>query len=257
MIDLSIFSLEGKVALVTGGSRGIGEAVALGFADAGADVIITSRTMADLDTVAEKIRNKQRKCLPIAANVGKMEDIEKIVNAAVAEFGKIDILVNNAGASGAASPLEATERLWDKIMNLNLKGLYFLSQRVARTMKEHGEGNIINVASVDGFEPEPQVGIYSISKAGVIMATRALALDLAEHNIRVNCVAPGSIRTKMLQSLYDYSPEAEAIDAQRVILKRIGKPEELVGIMIYLASQASSYVTAHTFLVDGGYIKSE
>ncbi|MBM3174014.1 MAG: SDR family NAD(P)-dependent oxidoreductase, partial [Chloroflexi bacterium] len=139
MVNLSRFSLEGKVALVTGASRGIGRATALGFADAGADVVIASRRQPDLEKVAEEIRAKGRKALPVAAHIGKIEEIRSLVDTAVAKFGKIDILVNNAAASPAmASPLDAEERLWDTIMNLNVKGVYFLSQAVAKIMKEHG-----------------------------------------------------------------------------------------------------------------------
>jgi NAD(P)-dependent dehydrogenase (short-subunit alcohol dehydrogenase family) len=257
MVDLLRFSLEGKVALVTGGSRGIGEATAVGFAEAGADIILASRKIADLEKVAGKIKSKGRKCLPVAAHLGRMEEIDKLVDTAKKEFGKIDILVNNAGTSPSkANPLDAEERLWDSIMNLNLKGLYFLSQRVGRIMKEHGGGKIINVASVDGYHPQPDLSIYAISKAGVIIATRSMAQDLGKYNIRVNCIAPGSIMTQMLKSLFEYTPGLEEEGKKRISLGRIGQPDEIVGMMIYLASEASSYVTGHTFIIDGGLIKS-
>ena len=257
-MGLSRFSLEGKVALVTGGSRGIGRATAIGFAEAGADVVVASRKLPDLEKVADEIRGVGRKALPVAAHVGKMENIHRLVETVTAEFGKIDILVNNAGTSPAmATVLDAEERLWDSVMNLNLKGLYFLSQAVARVMKEHGGGKIINVASMDGYKPEYFVGPYSIAKAAVIMATKSMALELAPYNIRVNAIAPGAVSTRILNSHWFNLPDEEA-EAQKtemakaVPLQRIADSEEMVGAMIYLASDASSYTTGETILVDGG-----
>ena len=260
MVNLSRFSLEGKVALVTGASRGMGRATALGLADAGADVILASRKLPDLEKVAEEIRSKGRKALPVAAHIGKMEEIRSLVDTAVAEFGKIDILVNNAAASPAmASPLDAEERLWDTVMNLNLKGVYFLSQAAARVMKERGGGKIINVSSVDAFKPEYRVGIYSIAKTAILMVTKSLALELAEFNIRVNAIAPGAVSTKLLDSHWFGMPE-DVAKAQRdflaklVPMQRIAEPDEIVGAMIYLASDASSYTTGSCLVVDGGQL---
>jgi len=205
------YRLDGKVALITGGSRGIGRATALGFAEAGANVAIASRKLPDLENVAKEIKNLGRKALPIAAHVGRMEDINNLVSKVTDEFGKIDILVNNAGTSPAlASSLEVDERLWDSILNLNLKGLFFLSQAVAKVMKEHGGGKIINVASMDGFKPEPNIGTYAISKAGVIMVTKAMALELAQYNIRVNALAPGNVHTRLGDSRFLAMPEWDA-----------------------------------------------
>jgi NAD(P)-dependent dehydrogenase (short-subunit alcohol dehydrogenase family) len=246
------FSLNGKVALITGGSRGIGKATALGFARAGADVAIASRTLPDLELVAAEIRSLGRKALPVAAHVGKLEQIQSLVQTVHKEFGRIDILINNAGTSPALSPmLEIEERLWDSIMNLNLKGLVFLSQAVARVMKEHG-GAIINVASVDGYMHEPNIGVYSISKAAVVQATKIMAEEWAKYNIRVNAVAPGHIHTRLGDSIFEAMPEYKKVFLDRVPMKRMGDPDEIVGAMIYLASDASSYVTGTTVIVDGG-----
>ena len=246
------FSLMGKVALITGGSRGIGKATALGFARAGADVAIASRTLADLELVAAEIRGLGRKALPVAAHVGKLEQINSLVQTVQKEFGRIDILVNNAGTSPALSGLLDIEgRLWDSIMNLNLKGLVFLSQAVARIMKEHG-GSIINVASIDGYMHEPNIGIYSISKAAVVQATKVMAEEWAKYNIRVNAIAPGHIHTRLGDSVFKAIPEYQNIFLERVPMRRIGDPDEIVGAMIYLASAASSYVTGTTVVVDGG-----
>jgi len=247
------FSLNGKVALITGGSRGIGKATALGFARAGADVAIASRKLPDLELVAAEIRGLGRKALPVAAHVGKLEQINILVQTVYKEFGKIDILVNNAGTSPALSGLlDIEERLWDSIMNLNLKGLIFLSQAVARIMKEHDGGTIINVASMAGFRHEPNIGVYSISKSAVVMATKIMAEEWAKYNIRVNAIAPGHIHTRLGDSIFEAVPEYKKELLDRVPMRRIGDSDEIVGAMIYLASDASSYVTGTTIVVDGG-----
>jgi NAD(P)-dependent dehydrogenase (short-subunit alcohol dehydrogenase family) len=246
------FSLDGKVALVTGGSRGIGKATALGFARFGADVAIASRTLPDLEAVAEEIRGLGRKALPVAAHIGRMEQIKNLVQTVHKEFGRIDILVNDAGTSPALSGMiDIEERLWDSIMNLNLKGLVFLSQAVARIMKKYG-GSIINVASVDSFMHEPGIGVYSISKAGVVQATKIMAEEWAQYNIRVNAIAPGHIHTRLGDSIFQAMPEYKKVFLERVPMRRIGDPNEIVGAMIYLASDAATYVTGATFVVDGG-----
>ena len=247
------YRLAGKVALITGGSRGIGRATALGFAEAGADVAIASRKLPDLENVAAEIKKSGRKSLPVAAHVGRMEDINNLVAKVTTEFGKIDILVNNAGTSPAlASSLEVDERLWDSILNLNLKGLFFLSQAAAKVMKEHGGGKIINVASMDGFKPEANIGTYAISKAGVIMVTKVMALELAQYNIRVNALAPGNVHTRLGDSRFLAMPEYEGEMIKRTPLGRIADPDDMVGAMIYLASDASSFVTGECIVVAGG-----
>jgi NAD(P)-dependent dehydrogenase (short-subunit alcohol dehydrogenase family) len=262
MFELSMFSLQGKTALVTGGGRGIGQAIALGFAKAGAKVAITSRKINDLEATAEEIRAFGGEALPVQSHLGKVEEIGRMVETVMNKFGRIDILVNNAGASPAmGSVLESDERLWDTIMNLNMKGLYFTSQAVARIMKDQGGGKIINIASIDGFMPEPGVSVYSISKAGVRMITRAFASELAGFNIRVNTIAPGPISTKMLNSHWFHLPAEEAEKgkkamAQMTPMKRIGQPDEIVGAALYLASDASAYTTGTEIVVDGGMLLS-
>ena len=247
------YRLAGKVALITGGSRGIGRATALGFAEAGADVAIASRKLPDLENVAKEIKKSGAKALPVAAHVGRMEDINNLVAKVTAEFGKIDILVNNAGTSPAlASSLEVDERLWDSILNLNLKGLFFLSQAAAKVMKEHGGGKIINVASMDGFKPEANIGTYAVSKAGVIMVTKVMALESAQYNIRVNALAPGNVHTRLGDSRFLAMPEYEGEMIKRTPLGRIADPDDMVGAMIYLASVASSFVTGECIVVAGG-----
>ena len=245
------FSLQGKVAVVTGGSRGIGQAIALGIARAGADVVVASRKLPDLEKVAEEIKGMGRKSLAVAAHIGRVEEIDNLVSKVKEEFGRIDILVNNAATNPAMdSALDVSERAWDSIMNLNLKGLFFLSQAVARAMKEQGGGRIVNIASIAGITPDI-LPIYSISKAGVIMATKVMASEWAKYNIRVNTVAPGMTKTGFSEALWS-NPDILQGAMFRIPMGRIAEPEEMVGAVIYLASDASSYVTGQVIAVDGG-----
>ncbi len=260
MFDLSKFSLKGKTAIVTGGSRGIGKAIAVGFAKAGAKVVLTSRKINDLEANAAEIKALGGEAFPLQAHLGKMEEINRMVSTVMEKFRRIDILVNNAGTGPAmGSVLESDERLWETIMNLNLRGLYFTSQAVAKVMKKQGSGKIINIASVDGFKPEPGVSIYSISKAGVRMITKAFAMELAAFNIQVNAIAPGPISTKMLDSHWFHLPPEEAKRQKEAMAKitpmgRIGEPDEIAGAAVYLASDASSYTTGAEIVVDGGIL---
>lgn len=250
-----LYSLRNKVAVVTGGSRGIGKTTALGLAEAGANVVVVSRDLDSLEAVAQEIKNIGREAMAISAHVGKTEQLAGVVGQITREMGRIDILVNNAGTNPAmCSMLDLEERLWDSVMNLNLKGLVFLSQAVARVMKEGGGGSIINVTSADGIRHEIDGGPYAISKAGVIMATRVMAQEWARSGIRVNAVAPGHIHTRLGDSVFSVRPEYEEELLARVPLGRIGEPRELVGTMVYLASDASSYTTGATFVVDGGWL---
>jgi NAD(P)-dependent dehydrogenase (short-subunit alcohol dehydrogenase family) len=260
MFDNSKFLLKGKVAIVTGGGRGIGQAIAFGFAKAGAKVVITSRKAHDLEATAAEIKSCGGEAFVLPAHLGKMEEIQKMVNTVMDKYGRIDILVNNAGASPAmGSVLESDERLWDTIMSLNLKGVYFVSQAVAKVMKKQGSGKIINIASIDGFNPEPGVSVYSISKAGVRMITRAFAMELARNNIQVNAICPGPISTKMMNSHWGHlSPEEQKKERDKLCQLlptcRIGEPDEIAGAAIYLASDASSYTTGTEIVIDGGLL---
>lgn len=245
------FSLKGKIALVTGASRGIGEATALGFARAGADVAVTARNLGELENVAGRIRKTGRRALPVTGHLGRMADINHLVSRVKEEFGRIDILVNNAAANPTMdAAIDATERAWDTIMNLNLKGLFFLSQAVARVMREHGGGRIINVASAGGIRPHI-LPVYSISKAGVIMATKIMALEWAQYGINANAVAPGLTKTRFSEALWGDEKTLSYL-MQRVPLKRFAKPEEIVGAMLFLASDAGKFVTGTVISVDGG-----
>jgi dehydrogenase/reductase SDR family member 4 len=245
------FSLSGKVALVTGGSRGIGRALAVGLAKAGADVAVSSRKLPDLEEVAAEIVRLGRRSMAVATHVGRTEEVRNLVTNVKDEFGRIDILVNNAATNPTMDQaMDVEERAWDSIMNLNLKGLFFLSQAVARLMREQGRGNIINVASVAGITPDI-LPVYSISKAGVIMATKVMAQQWAQYNIRVNAIAPGLTKTKFSQALWE-NPDILQGAMMLTPLRRVAEPEEMVGAAVFLASEASSYVTGHVLVVDGG-----
>lgn len=256
-MDLPAFSLEGKVALITGGSRGIGKATAINFARAGADVIVTSRKIEDLQEVAAEVEKLGRKSMAVSTHVGRMDQINSLVEKVVAKFGKIDILVNNAGTSIASMAIDVEEKAWDALMNINLKGAFFLSQAVARIMKGKGGGTIINVSSINGFSPAVPTCTYAISKAALIMTTKALAKEWADFNIRVNAIAPGAVETRLLNAIWYDKNEEEKKQIKDSLcsgipLKRIGEPDEIANVMIFLASSASSYVTGQTIVVDGG-----
>jgi len=245
------FSLKGKVALVTGASRGIGEATAMGLAQAGADLAIVSRKLPDLEKVAEAVRKLGKRCLPVQAHLGKVDEINQLVKSVLEEFGKIDVLVNNAATNPTmAQAIDVDERAWDAVMNLNLKGLFFLSQAVARVMREKGGGKIINVSSAAGTTPDI-LPLYSISKAGVNMATKVMAQQWAQYNIRVNAIAPGLTKTRFSEALWK-NPDILKMAMFKTPLRRPAEPVEMVGAIIYLASDASSYVTGQIIGVDGG-----
>ena len=252
-ISQDVFSLSGEVALVTGGSRGIGKAIAVGLARFGADVAVISRKLPDLEETAKEIKALGRRSMAVATHVGRTEEIGSLVPKVKEELGRIDILVNNAGTNPTmASAIDIEERAWDSIMNLNLKGLFFLSQAAARVMKEQGGGRIINVASVAGITPDI-LPVYSISKAGVIMATKVMAQQWAQYGIRVNAIAPGLVKTRFSEALWS-NPDIAQVVMTRTPLRRVAEPDEMVGAVIFLASNASSYVTGHTLVVDGGAV---
>ena len=251
------FSLEGKVALITGGSRGIGEATAIAFAEAGADVAVSSRKLPDLEKVAAAVEKTGRRALALEAHAGRIETLEPLVKNVVDGLGGLDILVNNAGTNHFAPAIDMSERSWDTIMNLDLKGLFFLSQAAARVMRERGGGNIINISSMSGYKVQVPTGHYSIAKSGVHMATKVMALEWAPYNIRANCIAPGAVATRLFEAIFDTLPEEEgakqrAAAIDRIPMKRPGEPREIADVCVFLASEASSYMTGQHFAVDGG-----
>jgi len=253
-MNLPSFDLSGKTSLVTGASRGIGLAIAKTFAAAGARVAISSRKQEGLDMAAEEIRNEGGQVLPIAAHSGDPEAVASLVSQVVDTFGGVDILVNNAGTNPHFGPLlTAEESHWDKILDVNLKGYFRTIKACVETMRVRGGGKIINVASVNGLEAQPGMGIYCVSKAGVLMLTRVLAIELASDNIQVNAIAPGLIQTKFSRVLWE-TPQIRQSALARIPQGRIGQPEELAGVALYLASQASDFTTGAVFVVDGGQL---
>jgi len=252
-MDTSYLSLEGKVALVTGGSRGIGRAIALQFADAGADVIVSSRKLPDLEKVAGEIKNTGRRGLAVSAHNAKMEDLKNLMARVKEEFGRLDILVNNAVANPVmADVLHMEEAPFDLIMSANIKGYYFLSQAAARMMVEQGTGGaIVNVASVGGIYVTPGLGPYCISKAAIIMMTKCLAVELGNHKIRVNCIAPGIVQTKFSEALWS-NEKLMADYMKKMPLQKLSQPEEIARTALYLASEASNFMTGSTLIIDGG-----
>jgi NAD(P)-dependent dehydrogenase (short-subunit alcohol dehydrogenase family) len=252
-MDVSYLSLKGKVALITGGSRGIGRSIALQFADAGADVIVSSRKLPDLEKVAEEIKQKGVRSLAITAHNAKMEDLKNLMARVKEEFGRLDILVNNAVANPVmADVLKMEEAPFDLIMNANIKGYYFLSQAAARMMVEQGSGGaIVNIASVGGIYVTPGLGPYCISKAAIIMMTKCLAAELGSHKIRVNCIAPGIVKTKFSEALWS-NEKLMGEYLKQMPLGKIGQPEEISRTALYLASDASSFMTGSTLIIDGG-----
>ncbi len=255
-MDLSLFSLEGKVALITGGSRGIGRACALALADAGATVVVSSRKIEGLEPVADEIRARGGRGMAIASHVAKTEDSKVLIEKIMKEFGRLDVLMNNAGTNPYyGSLMEQDEKTWDVTMNVNLKGLFFLSQMAARVMKERGGGSIINTSSIGGLIPG-ELGVYCVTKAAVIMLTEVMAKEWGQHNIRVNAIAPGVIKTRLSEALWK-DPAVGAQVERNMPLMRLGEPEELAGAVLLLASDAGSYITGETIVVDGGRIYGE
>jgi NAD(P)-dependent dehydrogenase (short-subunit alcohol dehydrogenase family) len=254
-MKIPILTMTGKVALITGGRRGIGKALALGFAQAGADVAICSRTIegGELEAVADEIKKLGRRALAIRADVSRRPDVENMVKRTVTELGAIDILINNAGTTVRGWLLETDEDVWDEIIDTNLKGCYLCSQAVGRIMVEQQRGNIINIASIAGLKPMPFRTANSISKAGVIMLTRVLARELGKYNVRVNAIAPGTVRTPLNES---WISDPEFVDSRLpyIPLGRFGEVNDIAGAALFLASDAASWITGHTIVVDGGFL---
>lgn len=248
----NLFSLENKVAIVTGASKGIGEAIARGLAQAGAKVVVSSRKQDAVDDVAKSIAADGGAALGVAAHMGEPEQIQQLVDRTVMEFGGVDILVNNAAINPVfGSTIDADPGVMQKMLDVNVKGYFLAIQKCVPSMRARGGGSIINVASVAGLNPGAFMGMYSITKAAVIMMTRVLAKELGQDKIRVNAIAPGVIKTKFSTMLWD-TPEIYERVTNEAALKRIAMPDELIGTALYLASDASSFTTGATIVVDGG-----
>jgi len=251
---LSLFNLTDKVAIVTGAGRGIGKAIAFGLADAGADVVVAARTAGDIDTTAGEITAKGRRALAVPTDVRLSGQVANLIEKTVAEFERIDIVVNNAGGSFTIPTMELSEGGWDAIISENLKSVFLCCKAAARVMISQGKGSIVNIASIAGLRGYTFNAAYGAAKAGVIEFTKTLAIDLVSHNIRVNAIAPGYIVTPGMLQLD--KPERIQAMSRHIPLGRLGRPEDIVGGVIYLASDASSYVTGETLLIDGGLLST-
>ncbi len=255
-MSIPSFSLEGKVAIVTGGKGEIGKAIALAFAEAGADVAVCTRVVegGELAAVAEEIQRLGRRSLAVQTDVTRKSEVDNLVKRVMDELGAIDILVNNAGIrSGVRSVLETTEDEWHKIFDVNLKGCFLCSQAAAKTMIEQKRGNIINITSVAGLRGFAGRGAYNMTKAGMIMLTRNLARDLGRHNIRVNAIAPATVKTEMSRHIWGVPQTLKKAEASYP-LGRLAEVSDIVGPALFLASDASSYISGHTISVDGGLL---
>lgn len=247
----SIFDLKERVAIVTGGGTGIGRSIALEFAKAGADVIVASRNLENLEKVAGEIRDLGRRSLAVATDVRKPEDVENMVQRTTEGFGRIDILVNNHGAGFNCPVEDLSPGGWDAIVGINLKGVFLCSKAVGKVMIQQQRGKIINIASIAGFYGSPTLAHYAAAKAGVINFTRSLAQEWGKHNINVNCIAPGPIVTEGFMEILKATGITEPPPLQNA-LQRWGRPEEIAYAAIFLASEASNYMTGETICVDGG-----
>jgi NAD(P)-dependent dehydrogenase (short-subunit alcohol dehydrogenase family) len=247
-----IFSLKDKVALITGASKGIGEAIARYFAACGARVIINSRKQDDLDKVSESIRANGGDCVGYAANAGDINACKDLVAKAVMSHGGIDILVNNAATNPVFGPVDDCEEwAFDKIMSVNVKAPFELSKLVHPLMKARGGGSIINISSVAGSRPDPGLGIYSVSKAALNMLTKVTAKEYGADHIRVNSISPGLIKTKFSEALWT-NEKMLAHFVRQTPISRMGTVDEIAGLALYLASDASAYTTGTIFIADGG-----
>lgn len=252
-----LFDLKGKVAIVTGGGRGLGKFIAIGLAEAGADVVVASRKLEKCEDTAEELRALGSKAMAVKCDLGSVEEIEALADTVEKTYGTIDILVNNAGVTWGAPTLEFPLDKWDKVFNINIKGVWVLSQKAARIMKEKGGGKIINISSIAGERGTPEESHpalpYNSTKAAVNLLTKNLAVKLANYNIHVNAIAPGAFRTDMME--YLYKPEfKEALDAnlESIPMGRMGLEDDIKGLGVFLASKASDFITGAIIPVDGG-----
>ncbi len=248
------FNLDGKVAIVTGSSKGIGEAIARGLAENGATVIISSRKQDAVDVVAAEFREAGLKAAGIACHIGKADQREALVAETIKQFGGIDILVNNAAINPYYGPIEGSdEGVFDKIMDVNVKAPWALSNLVLDSMKSRGGGSIINIASVEGIHPGFGLGLYGTSKAALIMLSKNQAKEWGQHGVRSNVLCPGLIKTKFSEALWQNEKLLNKLE-RSIPSGRMGMPEEMAGVVMLLASDAGAYMTGGAYAADGGYL---
>jgi dehydrogenase/reductase SDR family member 4 len=247
------FSLEGKVALVTGASKGIGQAIAEYYAAAGAKVIVSSRKQEAVDAVAAEIKAKGFEVMSIACHMGDMADVHRLADATLAKYGTIDIVVNNAATNPVFGPVVDTSlEAFDKIIAVNVKGPFELAKKLYPTLKAKKSGSVINISSIGGLRPEGGLGIYSMSKAALISLTKVMAKEWGDDNIRANVICPGLIKTKFSEALWS-NDKMMAMMMKVLPIKRVGTPEEIAALALYLASDSSAYCTGSVFTADGGF----
>lgn len=253
MHPFTLFSLEGKVALITGASKGIGLSIAEAFAQAGAKVVISSRRQESLDEMALELREKGLLVEAIACHVGHMDELQALVDQTIELYGQLDIVVNNAATNPVFGPVEDTSlEAFDKIIEVNLKAPFQLMKICFPYLKKSDGASVINISSIGGLSPEPGLGIYSVSKAALISMTEVFAKEWGEHGIRVNTICPGLIKTKFSEALWDNEHILKHM-MKSLPIKRVGKPDEIAAAALYLASEASSYTTGTVLTADGGF----
>jgi len=252
-VNIPTFDLTNKVAVVTGATKGLGYGMALALAQAGANVVVVSRTVADCEKVAAEIKSIGRDALPVPTDVTNQEAIQKLVNSAVEKFGRIDILVNNAGSAITKKAEDLTMEDWDRVTGIDLRAVFMVAQAVGRVMIQQKSGKIINIASIFGLVGDKQVLPYLAAKGGVIQMTKGLALEWARYNIQVNAVAPGYVITPM--------NEKDLMDEKiynhvtgKIPMRRLGQIEDIAGSVVFLASEAANYITGSTLAVEGGWL---
>jgi NAD(P)-dependent dehydrogenase (short-subunit alcohol dehydrogenase family) len=255
-MNLPEFSLDGKIALVTGGGRGLGRAGALAFARAGAHVALLSRTRTQLEETAIAVEALGRKALVVLADTRNAAEVDAAVHATVAAFARIDILFNNAGTNIRKNVVDMPDEDWHTIMDTNVKGAFLVARAVARQMVRQASGTIVNMSSMSAVSAEPTKAVYSASKGAIALFTKGLALELAPHGIRVNAIAPGYMLTSLVKGGLDADPERKKRVLARIPLGRLGEPEEIGGALVFLASDAARYITGSTITIDGGWTAS-
>ncbi|MGJ9457810.1 SDR family NAD(P)-dependent oxidoreductase [Oceanobacillus sp. CF4.6] len=249
-----MFDLSGKVAVVTGASKGLGKVIAKTLAKANAQVVVTSRNKELLEKVVQEIVADGNQAIAIPSDIQDISSIQSLFNEAKAQFGKVDILINNAGTSFAKSALEITEEEWKNVLDTNLTGLFFSCQSAGQLMVEQGRGKIVNIASVMGVVGDVFISPYVASKGGVVQLTKALALEWARHKINVNAVGPGYVKTDMTIEALEENEKFHSHVMEKTPLRRFGEPEEIAAAVLYLSSDEADYVTGHTLFVDGGWV---
>ncbi len=248
-------SLEGKTAVVIGGTSGIGRALSLGLADAGADVVATARRQENVDSTASEIEQRGRRTLRICSDLADRASLDNLLAASLQAFGKVDILINCAGRIKRAPTLTFPEDEWQAILDTNLTGTLRACQVFGRHMLERGYGRIVNIASLNSFVALSEVAAYAASKAGIVSLTRSLAVEWSKNGVLVNAIAPGVFRTALNADLLDNTPRGQEL-LMRTPMGRFGRTEEVVGAAIFLSSDAASFVTGQTLVVDGGFLSS-